>query len=272
MRGVWQILAALVAVTWMAAVGLSAQAKVGGDPKAAAVKNPVPSNAAVDHQGTRGVQQVVPALPRPARPGRRPAGAQGSQAGRPDRRRVEVRRQRRRDLHHHRQRRRRRLRDEGRPQRSDGDRHVAHRQLHPQHRSQEVGQDPPVKSVGSLFSVCAAAWLAAVGCGYIDTTTPPPPLAGPGLPGRIARRADHRPADLRRRARRLPGAAAGTRPADRVSAQHPRRQADRLHRVLPRKRDHGPGGGPAQRAHLHDLPQLHRHRPAAHQADHADAR
>ena len=46
MRGVWQILAALVAVTWMAAVGLSAQAKVGGDPKAAALKNPVPSNAA----------------------------------------------------------------------------------------------------------------------------------------------------------------------------------------------------------------------------------
>ena len=45
MRGVWQILAAFVAVTWMAAVGLSAQAKVGGDPKAAAVKNPQPSNA-----------------------------------------------------------------------------------------------------------------------------------------------------------------------------------------------------------------------------------
>jgi mono/diheme cytochrome c family protein len=45
MRGVWQILAALVAVTWIAGVGLSAQAKVGGDPKAAAVKNPVPSNA-----------------------------------------------------------------------------------------------------------------------------------------------------------------------------------------------------------------------------------
>jgi mono/diheme cytochrome c family protein len=45
MRGVWKTVAVLVAVTWMAAVDLSAQAKVGGDPKAAAVKNPVPSNA-----------------------------------------------------------------------------------------------------------------------------------------------------------------------------------------------------------------------------------
>lgn len=45
MRGVWTILAALVAVMWMAAVGLAAQAKVGGDPKSAAVKNPVAANA-----------------------------------------------------------------------------------------------------------------------------------------------------------------------------------------------------------------------------------
>jgi mono/diheme cytochrome c family protein len=44
---VWTVVAASVAVVWLcAAVGVSAQAKVGGDPKAAAVKNPVPSNAA----------------------------------------------------------------------------------------------------------------------------------------------------------------------------------------------------------------------------------
>ena len=41
---VWQMVAAL-AVTWTATVGLAAQAKVGGDPKNAAVKNPVASNA-----------------------------------------------------------------------------------------------------------------------------------------------------------------------------------------------------------------------------------
>lgn len=45
MRGVWRILAALATVTWMAVTGLSGQAREGGDPKAAAVKNPVPSNA-----------------------------------------------------------------------------------------------------------------------------------------------------------------------------------------------------------------------------------
>ena len=44
---VWTVVVASVAVAWLgSAVGLSAQAKVGGDPKAAAVKNPVPSNAA----------------------------------------------------------------------------------------------------------------------------------------------------------------------------------------------------------------------------------
>lgn len=44
---VWTVVVACVAVAWLgAAVGVSAQAKVGGDPKAAAVKNPVPSNAA----------------------------------------------------------------------------------------------------------------------------------------------------------------------------------------------------------------------------------
>jgi hypothetical protein len=30
---------------------------------------------------------------------------------------------------------------------------------------------------------CALTWASAVGCGYIDTSEPPPPLAGPGLPG-----------------------------------------------------------------------------------------
>ena len=39
-----------------------------------------------------------------------------------------------------------------------------------------------MKSSAAL-SVCAAVWLTAVGCGYIDTSTPPPPLVGPGLPG-----------------------------------------------------------------------------------------
>jgi mono/diheme cytochrome c family protein len=46
MRGVWKLVAVLAAVVCAgAAVDLMAQAKVGGDPKAAAVKNPQASNA-----------------------------------------------------------------------------------------------------------------------------------------------------------------------------------------------------------------------------------
>jgi mono/diheme cytochrome c family protein len=46
MRGVWKVLAACLAVVWLGAVaGVSAQVKVGGDPKAAAVKNPQAANA-----------------------------------------------------------------------------------------------------------------------------------------------------------------------------------------------------------------------------------
>jgi mono/diheme cytochrome c family protein len=46
MRGAWKMVAALVAVAWVGAVvGLPAQSKLGGDPKLAAVKNPVPSTA-----------------------------------------------------------------------------------------------------------------------------------------------------------------------------------------------------------------------------------
>jgi len=35
----------------------------------------------------------------------------------------------------------------------------------------------------AALPACAVAWLAAAGCGYIDTSTPPARLAGPGLPG-----------------------------------------------------------------------------------------
>ena len=128
---------------------------------------------------------------------------------------------------------------------ADGDRHVEHRQLPPQHRSQEVARsdrDAPCRSPARALSACAVAWLAAVGCGYIDTSTPPAAAGRAGPARRVARRADHGPPHAARRARRLPRAAAGARAADRVPAQHPHRQEDRLHRVLPRERDDGPGG------------------------------
>jgi hypothetical protein len=35
----------------------------------------------------------------------------------------------------------------------------------------------------AALPACAVAWLAAAGCGYIDTSTPPGRLVGPGLPG-----------------------------------------------------------------------------------------
>jgi mono/diheme cytochrome c family protein len=46
MRGAWKIVAAVLAVVWVGSVvNLSAQAKVGGNPKLAAVKNPQAANA-----------------------------------------------------------------------------------------------------------------------------------------------------------------------------------------------------------------------------------
>lgn len=35
----------------------------------------------------------------------------------------------------------------------------------------------------AVLPACAAAWLAAVGCGYVDTSMPPARPVGPGLPG-----------------------------------------------------------------------------------------
>ena len=57
-------------------VGGGCRAEAGGDPKLAALKNPVPANAASIKAGAADLRQELPTLPRAARQGRWPAGAE----------------------------------------------------------------------------------------------------------------------------------------------------------------------------------------------------
>ena len=265
MRGVWTLLIVGCAVLCLSMTAVAQ--KRGGDPKLAALKNPVPSNTASVTAGPRAVRQELPALPWLPRPRRWPARAEESESRRSDGRQVGSRLERRRDLHHHPQRRPAPM-SEMKPMKGT---------LTPTQIWQvvnyirSIGPAPPGKEVVRLILVGAPRvrrrrrlpGVRAQRAGALVRT---------GAARSEQRRLHDRPPDVRRRPRRLPGPPARPGAADRVPARHPRRQEDRLHGVLPRERDDRSGRRPAERADLHDLPQHDRHRPAAHPADHRDAR